>query len=274
WIDNYNGLSGIYTAFGKGMLRTMLGNKNAAADLIPVDVVVNMMISIAWYTAVINQSKNIIVYHCCVNNCPLWDELARYAIQHVHENPFENPITIPDWTFTKNKFNFFIKRTVEELLPSYILDISMRLTGRKPRFVKLSDRINKAVRIVDFFSMHQWNFSNDNSLMLQNKMNAADLNLFGFETKNMNWSDYMKNYCIGIKVYLLREDLNQMVKCQKYIQKLKYLRRAIMFLIVTLIMRFCVKSTKLRNILSLFLRFVVNLRLSVQHYTVSGYSSK
>lgn len=34
------------------MLRAMLGSNNAIADIIPVDVCVNMMIAIAWHTAV------------------------------------------------------------------------------------------------------------------------------------------------------------------------------------------------------------------------------
>ncbi|CAF4317216.1 unnamed protein product, partial [Rotaria magnacalcarata] len=48
WVDNYNGPSGLVVATGKGMLRTMLGSNNAIADIVPVDVCVNMMICIAW----------------------------------------------------------------------------------------------------------------------------------------------------------------------------------------------------------------------------------
>ncbi len=33
------------------MLRTMLGSSTATADIVPVDVCVNMMIAIAWHTA-------------------------------------------------------------------------------------------------------------------------------------------------------------------------------------------------------------------------------
>ncbi len=34
------------------MLRAMLGSTSAIADIVPVDVCVNMMIAIAWHTAV------------------------------------------------------------------------------------------------------------------------------------------------------------------------------------------------------------------------------
>ncbi len=34
------------------MLRAMLGSTSAIADIVPVDVCVNMMIAIAWHTAI------------------------------------------------------------------------------------------------------------------------------------------------------------------------------------------------------------------------------
>ncbi len=37
---------------GKGMLRTMIGNITLVADIVPVDVVSNLMIVSAWYRTV------------------------------------------------------------------------------------------------------------------------------------------------------------------------------------------------------------------------------
>lgn len=44
WIDNFNGPTALFAAIGKGILRTMIGNSNSIADIIPVDFPVNMMI--------------------------------------------------------------------------------------------------------------------------------------------------------------------------------------------------------------------------------------
>lgn len=78
WIDNFNGPSGVFIAVsktvalksgskhtvlspkmasfclqaGKGILRTMRANNDAVADLIPVDVVINLTVAAGWYTAV------------------------------------------------------------------------------------------------------------------------------------------------------------------------------------------------------------------------------
>lgn len=51
WVDNWNGPTGIIAAAGKGFFRTMLCHENKIADLVPVDVVINLMICAAWRTA-------------------------------------------------------------------------------------------------------------------------------------------------------------------------------------------------------------------------------
>jgi len=42
------------------------------------------------------------------------------------------------------------------------------------RFSKLSDKIYKSVRTLDFFTSHSWIFPNDNSVALQNEMSDID----------------------------------------------------------------------------------------------------
>jgi fatty acyl-CoA reductase len=51
WVDNWNGPTGIIAAAGKGFFRSMLCHENKVADLVPVDIVINLMICAAWRTA-------------------------------------------------------------------------------------------------------------------------------------------------------------------------------------------------------------------------------
>lgn len=44
WIDNFNGPTAIFASVGKGLLRTMYGDKSCIADILPVDYSVNTMI--------------------------------------------------------------------------------------------------------------------------------------------------------------------------------------------------------------------------------------
>lgn len=52
WLIYLKVLFLISTKAGKGILRTMRASNNALADLVPVDVVVNMSLAAAWYSGV------------------------------------------------------------------------------------------------------------------------------------------------------------------------------------------------------------------------------
>lgn len=47
--SNY-GEAVVFMQAGKGILRTMRASNNAVADLVPVDVVINMTLAAAWYS--------------------------------------------------------------------------------------------------------------------------------------------------------------------------------------------------------------------------------
>ena len=52
WVDNLNGPTGLLAGAGKGILRSMFCNRDMIADLIPVDIAINLMITVGWQTAV------------------------------------------------------------------------------------------------------------------------------------------------------------------------------------------------------------------------------
>jgi hypothetical protein len=51
WVDNLNGPTGLLAGAGKGILRSIHCYREMVADLIPVDVAINLLISVAWHTA-------------------------------------------------------------------------------------------------------------------------------------------------------------------------------------------------------------------------------
>lgn len=58
WIDNLNGPTGLIAGGGKGFIRVFkVENAEFVTDLIPVDLSINLMIAVAWRTAM----------HKCVN---------------------------------------------------------------------------------------------------------------------------------------------------------------------------------------------------------------
>lgn len=48
WIDNLNGPTGLFIGGGKGVLRTLLCHRHLRADFVPVDIAINLLITVAW----------------------------------------------------------------------------------------------------------------------------------------------------------------------------------------------------------------------------------
>jgi fatty acyl-CoA reductase len=51
WINNMYGAAGVVIGAGMGLLKSMYCDKDIAADIVPVDMVINAALAIAWDVA-------------------------------------------------------------------------------------------------------------------------------------------------------------------------------------------------------------------------------
>ena len=42
---------------------------------------------------------------------------------------------------------------------------------------------------------------------------------FNVDVRDLNWRNYIEQYCLGTKKYLLKEDMSKMTKCRKDLVK-------------------------------------------------------
>lgn len=82
---------------------------------------------------------------------------------------------------------------------------------------------------------NNWTFASENNEALYDIMckNDIDRQLFNFDLSELNWTEYVRNHIMGVKRYLLKEDLNRMTKCYK--RNLKYDNCLIFFINIVLI---------------------------------------
>lgn len=59
WIDNVNGPTGIILGAGKGLIRSMFAERSYVADLVPVDTVINLIVSLGWFAHVYKNQKQL-----------------------------------------------------------------------------------------------------------------------------------------------------------------------------------------------------------------------
>lgn len=54
WVDNYNGITGLMVQMYVGAISTLRCNSKQLMDIVPVDIVSNVLLTAAWY----NQYKS------------------------------------------------------------------------------------------------------------------------------------------------------------------------------------------------------------------------
>lgn len=68
--------------------------------------------------------------------------------------------------------------------------------------------MKKANAALSFFANKQWEFNNDNTQKLWENLSGADQNIFFFDIKSMSWDYYAQACAIGLRLYLLKDDLH------------------------------------------------------------------
>ncbi|KAG1938134.1 fatty acyl-CoA reductase 1 isoform X3 [Pimephales promelas] len=271
WIDNFNGPSGIFIAAGKGILRTMRASNNAVADLVPVDVVINTTLAAAWYSGSQRHARprSLLVYNCTTGgiNPFHWGEVEYHVTSTFKRNPLEQAFRRPNVNLTTNHLINQYWIAVSHKAPAFLYDLFLRMSGREPRMMKTITRLHKAMMVLEYFTSHSWVWNTDNVTMLMNQMGAEDKKVFNFDVRQLHWAEYMENYCMGTKKYVLNEELSGLPAARKHLNKLRNIRYTFNTILVVLIWRiFIARSQMARNIwyfvVSLCFKFLSYFRAS------------
>ena len=174
WVDNFNGPTGMIVATGKGILRHMMYKSKASADIIPVDTVINLMIAIVWYTATL-RPNGILVYNCTSGslNRMSWGQIREmypYLLQYPSAQIYRYPGLSMKESRLFNKLGIILDHTI----PAYLFDALMTVLGRKRIMVKVYERLHRSINVLEWFTTHEWKFSNDNILMLNDQLQSVD----------------------------------------------------------------------------------------------------
>ncbi|KAM6435937.1 fatty acyl-CoA reductase 1-like isoform 2-T3 [Liasis olivaceus] len=264
WVDNFNGTSGFFIAAGKGILQTIKCNRDAVADIIPVDLAINLTISAGWYTAV-HRPKSLLIYNCTSGglNPFCWGELEAHVRSALENNPLEKPFRLPKATLTSSYLAHQYWTFVCHTTPAFLCDLYLRLTGKKPRMMKLFNRLEKTMSLLEYFTSNSWDWSADNTNMLMKELSPRDKNLFCFDVRQLIWSEYIQSYCLGTKKFLLNEDMAGIPAAKQHIRKLKAIHYALNTTLLVITWRiFVARSQMARNVWY----FVVNLCYKFLNY--------
>lgn len=238
WVDNWNGPTGIIAAAGKGFFRSMLCHENKIADLVPVDVVINLMICAAWKTAT-SRPNGIVVYNCCTGQkAPItWKEFVRKCFDAMRKHPLGDLMWYPDGTCYSSALANSLGKYTFHFLPAYLIDAISRAVGRKPIMVGIQQKLDKAATCLTYFSTREWKFIDDNVLSLHSSLSRADREAFPFDVRQINWPHYIEDYVLGIRQFIFKERPESIPKARRQLSKLYVLHRICQLLMVLIVWR-------------------------------------
>lgn len=214
WVDSLNGPLGPWVAIGQGTLRCVFGDGAKVADLVPVDVCINLALAAAWHRHALPEvaqgrpNPGVMVYHSVsgATNPVTWGAVTAKWVDAVRERPYARALMYPTASFTRSRLYHRLCTSAGVVLPAHLLDIVGRLKGEK--FKGLAARIsrqNRAMRPFDFFTSHEWAFPDDNARSLWSRMGAADRAAFPFGLGELDWGEYVKVVLDGTKRFILKE---------------------------------------------------------------------
>ncbi|XP_034364143.1 fatty acyl-CoA reductase 1 [Arvicanthis niloticus] len=182
-------------------------------------------------------------------------------------NPLNQVFRHPSVKFCSNNLMLHYWKGVKHTVPALLLDLALRLTGQKPWMMKTITRLHKAMVFLEYFTSNSWVWNTDNVNMLMNQLNPEDKKTFNIDVRQLHWAEYIENYCMGTKKYVLNEEMSGLPAARKHLNKLRNIRYGFNTILVILIWRiFIARSQMARNIwyfvVSLCYKFLSYFRAS------------
>lgn len=221
WIDNVYGPVGLMVGIGTGVLHTYHYDIDAVTEMVPVDLVVNSVIATAWYTGKSNQ-QSIPVYNyvSSVQNPVTWNQFLQHNIKHGMHWPTIRAIWYYSFWPTKNKYLFWLLNLLLHTIPGVFLDGIASLFGKTPMLTRVYSKLSKVADILEYFAGRKWKWSNENVQKLWDQLTPEDQELYFFDVSQMRWEYHAEALCLGLRVYLVNDDIHTLPAARRKWQKL------------------------------------------------------
>lgn len=223
---------------GRGTISSIMGVGEYIVDLIPVDVVCNTMITAAWANNFMRPPNEVVVYNCTSGqrsrNPLLWNGLNAKIVKHSRNYPSKYISMYPKFRYTTTRPIHFLYEIFLHFLPAFLTDLVLRMQGKKPIMLKISKRFKMAADTGEYFSMHEWNFgvNNINKMTRAAQETQLDANEFNCDISTLDWDAYLEKYILGIRQFVLKDDMSSLSKARKKLKKIIWARRVFYMLLL------------------------------------------
>lgn len=225
WVDNLNGPTGLLVGAGKGVIRSMHCNGDYHAEVMPVDLAINSVITVAYRIAnKLEELKSIPVINITQSNVrPItWKEVLMRGKHIIHDYPFEGLIWYPDGDMRSSKFWHSLIVFFFHIIPAYLIDFLMLIFRQKRFMVRIQRRISDGLQVLQYFTTREWKFHNTRMLRMHEELTPEEKRIFRCIVYNIDIDEYFKNIILGSRQYCMKEDLSTLPKARRH-QKIMYI---------------------------------------------------
>ncbi|KAF5275840.1 hypothetical protein FQR65_LT04078 [Abscondita terminalis] len=236
WTSNVYGPIGVMLASGLGIIRIFLCNSNLQCDMVPVDYCINSLICTAWdtYNQRINDKEMgmkteipIYNYSSGPDRHITWGDHITYSLQYKY--PFKKALWATMLLQIKNKYLYYFLWILLHTIPALAMDSYLTLRGKKTRMIRTYKKIYKFSKVLSYFSTREWKIMNKNVKKLWYKLNKNDQTLFPFDMDTVDHKKLVSDACTGMKIYILKEDLNNVEEEIKHYKRLVFLHNSVKY---------------------------------------------
>ncbi|GMS93370.1 hypothetical protein PENTCL1PPCAC_15545, partial [Pristionchus entomophagus] len=211
WADAFQGITANALGFGTGTIPRMPCDVKNPLDVVPVDVVSNMMITCAAYRLHLTQKKDrsMPVFHCNSSHLnPLSAELYRdlcgtflqtYPLQQILFSPSAGTRGTPAM---ENAMHSFKQNVIGPAL-----DKAGSLAGKRPFWTRTFTKVREVYGVFIPFTSKRWIYQSNGMVELIGKMQPDDLERFDFDLRKLDWTDFISDVLFGMKTFLTKNDI-------------------------------------------------------------------
>lgn len=231
FVDNYNGPTGAMLSLYTGSLQAMPGEGQRVADLVPIDMVANMILCCGWFlvhernqpaaaaasveqtSQPIKADQGVYIFNFVsgFRNPLLWHQVTDLIAELAYKYPSKYLVRLAGSYFIRaGKFYDFYD-TINHKLPAKVHDwFRRKVLGQK--LDKRSSWLAGALKIRQMtdaltpFTSNQWLLCDANVQALGDRLRPADRCVFPFDVSKIEWKAYLRNYLIGARVYTLGDE--------------------------------------------------------------------
>ncbi|KAI1289356.1 putative fatty acyl-CoA reductase [Halotydeus destructor] len=226
WVDSVHGPAGLSVLAGVGILQAVDWDYNVKADVCPVDLLANMLITSAWHMAT-QRPGTLEVYNMSSTNLvPMasGDFMAHARIVN-EKYPSIYNIRPPAHPPKKRPHPLVhaIERFLYHVLFAYLIDFVLLLVGQKRIMVRIVSKMHRAIDLMQFFVLNEWQFKSANFTKLLEDLSPGDevefdCDMSKFRASNGDIYQAIENTWWGCRRYILNEsDSNVGMARKKYV---------------------------------------------------------